>query len=174
MGWRGLTNTSVAFPFGHGLGFARFEYHFAAATTATGSIAKIATADPSAVTWTSVVSAAARGPATHPLINMSVTIRNRGPHGTAREVAQLYVKFPPEAGEPPLLLRGFSPTQQLAVGQTARLPFVLTRRDLSVWQPAEAPASGAWRLVGGRFGVCVGASSRDLRACGTLEVRVEI
>ena len=54
--------------------------------------------------------------------DVSVTIKNTGPvHGA--EVAQLYLGFPPSAGEPPQVLRGFQKLH-LAPGAEATATFV--------------------------------------------------
>ena len=76
---------------------------------------------------------------------------------TGSEVAQLYVAYPPEAGEPPHVLRSFAKTGDLAPQASRIVSFELSRRDVSVW------ASAAWRPVRGAFEFLVGSSSRDLR-----------
>ncbi len=54
---------------------------------------------------------------------MSVIVKNTGPvHGA--EVAQLYLGFPPSAGEPPQVLRGFQKLH-LAPGAEATATFNL-------------------------------------------------
>ena len=56
-------------------------------------------------------------------VTISVTIKNTGPvHGA--EVAQLYLGFPPSAGEPPQVLRGFQKLN-LAPGAEATATFNL-------------------------------------------------
>ena len=81
------------------------------------------------------------------------------------EVAQLYVAYPPAAGEPPLVLRAYRKTPLLAPGASALLVLSLAPRDLSVW---DASSSG-WQGVSGAFGVRVGSSSRDVRLSATLQ-----
>lgn len=99
---------------------------------------------------------------------VAATITNTGTrHGGA--VAQLYLGFPEVAAEPPQQLKGFS-KQLLAPGQSARVRFALTRRDLSVWDVA----THAWAVVAGTFRVHVGLSSRDPDALvGSFDVRDE-
>ncbi|EFX00050.1 beta-glucosidase [Grosmannia clavigera kw1407] len=86
------------------------------------------------------------------------------------EVVQLYVGVPGAdgaitAGDSPVRqLRGFRRVGPLAAGQEAIVEFVLTRRDLSVWDAA----AQQWRLRQGTYQLYVGASSRDLRVNGTL------
>ncbi|KAI0015001.1 glycoside hydrolase family 3 protein [Xylariomycetidae sp. FL0641] len=80
------------------------------------------------------------------------------------EVAQLYLGIPGGDG-PPKQLRGFE-KKVLAPGQSATVRFDLTRRDLSVWDVA----AQAWTLRPGAYEVMVGASSRDVRLKGQIEV----
>jgi beta-glucosidase len=83
---------------------------------------------------------------------------NRGEVDGA-EVWQLYLGFPPAAGEPPKVLRGFQKVQ-LAAGGRFQAQWTLTERDMSIWDVA----THAWAPVSGNFTVFVGASSRDIRA----------
>lgn len=89
-------------------------------------------------------------------------VTNVGPaqprSGLAAEVAQLYVTFPPGAGEPPMQLRGFRKVR-LNAGESAALRFVLTDRDVSVWDAG----AHRWRQQSGTFHVAVGASVADIR-----------
>ncbi|KAJ4391555.1 hypothetical protein N0V93_005173 [Gnomoniopsis smithogilvyi] len=81
------------------------------------------------------------------------------------EVAQLYVTIP-FADTPIRQLRGFKRVGPLAPGESRQAVFVLTRRDLSVWDVA----AQQWRLPRGDFDFFVGASSRDLRLNGTITI----
>jgi len=80
------------------------------------------------------------------------------------DVAQLYLKFPDEAKEPPFQLKGFQKTQVLAPGANELISIQLTNRDISIWDDQEHK----WAVVPGTYGVFVGASSRDLRLSTTL------
>ena len=84
-------------------------------------------------------------------------------HGA--EVAQLYLEFPPSAGEPPRQLKGFKKVE-LAPGASATVDILLTPRDLSTW----SVSSHAWEVAKGEFGVHVGSSNRDVRLAGTFTV----
>ncbi len=97
---------------------------------------------------------------------VSATLSNTGTVEGA-SVVQLYLGFPEAAGEPPLQLKGFS-KQKLAAGQSVRIRFALTRRDLSVWDLSVH----AWAIATGTFRVHVGLSSRDPEALlGSFDVR---
>jgi len=88
------------------------------------------------------------------------------------EVAQLYVSFPPAAGEPQLLLRDFEKTPLLPPGGAAALTFQLSSEPhLSVWTAATSAQPG-WQALGGNFGIAVGSSSRDLRLQHSVRVDV--
>lgn len=135
-------NVRPAFPFGHGLSYTRFSYS-ALNTTVAGF------SSPEAV------------------VVISATVTNAGAVLGA-EVAQLYVTFPVSANTPPLQLKGFSKTAQLAPGGSTVLTFPLRERDLSVWDVAVH----GWRAVTGEFKFFVGASSADSRLSGRFEVSV--
>ncbi|KAL1515000.1 hypothetical protein AB1Y20_004071 [Prymnesium parvum] len=75
------------------------------------------------------------------------------------ETPQLYLGFPPAAGEPPQQLKGFKKVE-LAAGEARRLTFPITPRDRSIWDVGRT----AWVEVKGRFIVTVGTSSRDPKA----------
>lgn len=90
--------------------------------------------------------------------SVSVTIANTGSRSGA-EVAQLYLGFPKEAGEPPRQLKGFQKVL-LNPGESKRVKFTLDRGALSAWNPA----TGEWQTYRGNYTVEVGSSSRDIRA----------
>jgi len=91
------------------------------------------------------------------------SVKNNGRVAGA-EVAQLYLKFPDEAKEPPFQLKGFHKTQVLAPGASETVSIQLGNRDISIWDDQEHK----WAVVPGTYGVFVGASSRDLRLSTTL------
>ncbi|KAF1961768.1 glycoside hydrolase [Byssothecium circinans] len=96
-----------------------------------------------------------------PVLVVNASISNTG-SVAASEIAQLYLGIP---DSPARQLRGFERVR-LEPGETKTAAFELTRRDLSVW---DVRAQG-WRVQAGRYGVWVGASSRDLRLEGGFEV----
>jgi len=87
---------------------------------------------------------------------VSVTVHNTGTK-TGAEVVQLYVGFPASAGEPPLQLKGFQKVL-LNAGEEKTISFVLSDRDLSIWDVS----SHSWKIVPGTYVVYVGTSSQDL------------
>lgn len=95
-------------------------------------------------------------------VDLVVRVTNTG--GVAgRETAQLYVRFPPSADEPELLLRGFAKTNVLAPGANATVAFRLGPPELSIWEGRVDDHTGRWTAVHGEFEASVGASSRDHR-----------
>jgi len=77
------------------------------------------------------------------------------------EVAQLYLGFPINSGEPPRQLRGFK-RLQLAPAQAGHVTFRLFWEDLAIWDVE----NHRWKVPIGTFQVYVGASSRDIRLTG--------
>ena len=93
-----------------------------------------------------------------------ISISNTGDIAGA-EVAQLYIQFPAAADEPLRQLRGFEKVT-VAPGDSQAVIFSLKRRYLSTW---DVDAQN-WKIESGDYVLSVGASSRDLRAEGTLTV----
>ncbi|KAF7290169.1 Fn3-like domain-containing protein [Mycena indigotica] len=99
-----------------------------------------------------------------PFGSVSFTLKNTGRVAGA-EVAQLYLTFPAAYNEPPRLLRGFSRVF-LGAGQSKGVSIPLRVKDLSVWDVV----AQKWVLVKGEVGVAVGASSRDIRLTGKMQL----
>jgi beta-glucosidase len=136
--WFDHAGVAPAFPFGHGLSYTTFGY--------SGL----------------VVVPGAPGSGATAVVTFVVT--NTGGRPGA-EVPQLYVTYPPGAGEPPLSLRGFTKVL-LQPGQGANVTLPLSPVDLSVWDVG----THGWAPVPGKFLLSVGASSRDIRLQGALVV----
>ncbi len=122
------------FPFGHGLSFARFSYENL----------RIERSGPGE-------------------IQVSFCIVNNSPR-PGHDVAQLYLRCPETAAEPPLQLKGFQRVH-LNAGERRDLTFMLTRADLAAWSD---PAG--WTVHPGRYEVLIGASSADVRLSAPVEV----
>ncbi len=149
VGWRALHDAPVAYPFGHGLSYTTCTYAWSQRPTPTRRLPsgpiRPADADADAA-----------------VANMSVVITNAGSTRGA-EVVQLYLRFPPAAAQPPIVLRGFAKTPLLAPGAVHVARFELSARGVSTW-------AGGWRPVGGTFGAVVGGSSRDARLSAELRL----
>lgn len=143
--WYDALGRGVRYPFGHGLSYTRFSF----------ADLRVSVTEP--------VAGAVR---------ITCTVTNTGPVAGS-EVVQLYVGDLDAAVRRPVReLRGFEKVE-LQPAQVAEVAFDLTGRDFSYWDSAAPGAggrSGAWRCEGGEFVIEVGASSRDIRLRGTLEL----
>ncbi|KAI9318057.1 glycoside hydrolase superfamily [Dichotomocladium elegans] len=124
-------NIEPLFAFGHGLSYTRFGYSRLSVKVNKGN---------------------AEVP-----VSASVTISNIGRRDGA-EVAQAYIGFPKNAGEPPKILRGFEKVF-IKRGDKATVTFDFTAIDLSTFDAD----SQKWVQAKGEFTLYVGASSRDIR-----------
>ena len=82
------------------------------------------------------------------------------------KVPQLYLSPPPSANSPPRLLKGFD-SVFVPTGATVGVMIQLSRYDFSVWDVVNQ----RWEIPSGTYGVVVGASSRDVRLQGEIEVQ---
>jgi beta-glucosidase len=140
VGYRGydVRGQEVSYPFGHGLSYTSFGY----------TDLDVTVGDEQDVT-------------------VSATVTNTGSRA-GKEVVQVYVGPPASAVARPVReLKAFTKVA-LEPGESRRVTFALTRRDLSYFHPRQ----GRWVLDGGEFGIAVGASSRDLRLSTTVIVTV--
>jgi beta-glucosidase len=79
------------------------------------------------------------------------------------DVAQVYVRDPPAAGEPPEQLARFQRVD-LPPGTSQTVTLVVGRRSLSYWRPA----TGRWTLTPGCYTIMVGDSSASLPLRGQI------
>jgi beta-glucosidase len=98
------------------------------------------------------------------LVRAVVEVANTGDRAGS-EVVQLYVSAPPAAEGPPAVLAGFRKVR-LEPGASTEVGFVLPVDALAVY----GSAGGRRVLHPGRYGLAVGASSRDLRASAAVEL----
>ncbi|TRX92471.1 hypothetical protein FHL15_006638 [Xylaria flabelliformis] len=96
------------------------------------------------------------------IVQIEARVTNTGSMEGA-EVAQLYLSIP---NSPPKQLRGFEKTSLLSPSESATVHFGLTKRDFSVWDVV----AQAWTIQAGNYSVHLGASSRDIRLTGNIEV----
>ena len=142
--WYDAHGVTPAFPFGHGLTYSVFAF-----------------ADARVVEWAADNRGGDRGgggdDGVHRGIAVSFTMTNVGTV-TAAEVAQVYVSYPADAGEPPRQLRGFSKSAPLAPGASTDVTIDIPGRYLSVWSDELA----GWVTPRGEFVFFIGRSSRDV------------
>ena len=98
------------------------------------------------------------------LVRAVVEVANTGDRAGS-EVVQLYVSAPPAAEAPPAVLAGFRKVR-LEPGRSTEVGFELPVDALAVY----GSAGGRRVLHPGRYGLAVGASSRDLRASAAVEL----
>ena len=95
-----------------------------------------------------------------------VTIRNTGPRA-GDEIAELYVHpMTPSPDRPVQELKGFARVALLP-GRAAAVTIPLDPSAFEVWDTVRH----AWKVIPGNYEVRIGASSRDIRLRGTLQVR---
>ena len=94
--------------------------------------------------------------AVNPDLSVAFELANTG-NRKGIETAQLYLEFPPTAGEPSKRLAGWVRVE-LAPGERRRVRIAPDPYALSVWDTGD----GKWRQPAGRYRVHVGASSRIL------------
>ena len=98
------------------------------------------------------------------VVTVSFTLKNNGTvDGT--EVPQLYLSPPASANSAPMNLKGFD-SVFLSAGESQEVTLQLTRFDLCVWSVTDQ----RYELHTGSTGISIGASSRDIRLTGTLDV----
>ncbi|MEA3375213.1 MAG: glycoside hydrolase family 3 C-terminal domain-containing protein [Chloroflexota bacterium] len=99
-------------------------------------------------------------------IDVSVTITNTGTRA-GREVVQLYVHDVESiVFRPTQELKGFAKVS-LEPRKSTTVTIALNRRSFAYWDTGLRD----WRVEAGEFEIRVGASSRDIRAVATVEVR---
>jgi beta-glucosidase len=139
-GWHWYDDKEVAYPFGHGLSYTTFAYSAAEGLSL---------------------------PDDDGTRRVTVEVHNAGDVDGA-EVVQLYLDFPPEAGMPKRVLRGFAKTPILRPDESHEVVLELTKRDLSTWDDV----AHDWKLPSpsATFQVLIGASSQDIRLGGSFDL----
>jgi len=137
--WFQSQNITPLFPFGFGLSYTTFSVDNLSVTTPT-----VQAGDP---------------------VTLQVRVSNTGDREGA-EVAQAYVAYPAELGEPPKQLRAFQKIT-LQPGESQTVELTLNARALAVWDTD----AHDWVVTPGTYGILVGTSSADtpLQATVTVE-----
>ena len=132
--WYQQRGIEPAFPFGHGLGYASFEF------------------------------ADLRTEATEARIGVTFSVRNIGSR-RGKAVPQLYVTFPPEAGEPPAQLKAFQ-VVRLDPGEVSEVGMEIPVDDLAIY----FDDSRSRGVQAGTYKIQLGVSSTDLRLKAALQI----
>ncbi|KGO37538.1 Glycoside hydrolase, superfamily [Penicillium expansum] len=147
------------YEFGYGLSYTTFSLASPISVTLTPSAShgSISTTPPAADNSTLALGGNPNLWTT--LVNASTHVKNTGSRRGA-SVVQLYLSFPRggvPSGTPIRVLRGFEKVP-LNAGESKKVSFSLTRRDLSYWDVQAQD----WRIPSGEIQISVGFSSRDL------------
>lgn len=95
-----------------------------------------------------------------PRWTVTADIQNVGAYDGC-EIPQLYLSYPPPAGEPPRVLRDFVRIN-LEPWQAQKVYFNLSNYDVSIWNVKKQK----WTIPEGEFGVVVAKSSTDVGVTG--------
>ncbi|KAG6362234.1 hypothetical protein INS49_010464 [Diaporthe citri] len=153
--WFDAKNITPRYEFGYGLSYTTFDH---------GKV-DVKTTNASALTSkyaTGVLGLGGQTDLWDDVIQVTTSVSNTGAVEGA-EVAQLYVTFPEEAGQPVRVLCGFEKVN-VKPGQSAPVTFSLRRRDVSYYDTA----AGKWAVASGDYTFAVGSSSRDIKASTNL------
>lgn len=146
-------NIEPRYEFGYGLSYTTYEYDKL-------SISKTIQAENADVYPSGPIEQGGQVDLWDVLANVKFTIENTGAVA-GKEAAQLYIDTPSGVRQ----LRGFEKVP-LNPGEVESVTLPLTRRDLSEWDVV----AQSWKLAKGSIGVYVGASFKDLRLQGTLNL----
>jgi beta-glucosidase len=140
--WYEAKGIKPLFPFGYGLSYTRFSF--------------------SNIELTPGLTDGTRN------IEVSFDLKNTGTREGA-DVAEVYLGFPADTGEPPKRLFGWDKVS-LAPGQSRRVTVTIVplsaSHPLSIWNTA----TNGWSIEDGSYKVFVGDSSQDIHVFGTLNI----
>ena len=98
---------------------------------------------------------------------VSVVVKNTGSYA-GKEVVQLYVSAPKgNLDKPAQELKAFAKTAELQPGDSQMITFVVNNEDLASFDEAQS----AWVVDAGTYQFHIGASSRDIKATLTADVK---
>ena len=98
---------------------------------------------------------------------VSVEVKNVGSYA-GKEVVQLYVSAPKgNLDKPAQELKAFAKTAELQPGDSQMITFVVNNEDLASFDEAQS----AWVVDAGTYQFHIGASSRDIKATLTADVK---
>ncbi|MGQ9855507.1 MAG: glycoside hydrolase family 3 N-terminal domain-containing protein [Fervidobacterium sp.] len=97
-------------------------------------------------------------------IIVSFTVENTGKY-SGKEVAQVYIRAPRgKIDKPYQELKGFEKTKELQPGESQRISVEIQIPDLASFD------GNCWKVEPGKYEIRVGASSRDIRLTGYIEI----
>lgn len=99
-------------------------------------------------------------------LNLSLTVKNTGTY-PGKEIIQLYAeKVSSTVDRPRQELRAFTKTKTLEAGATEAISIQLPTSDLAYWDEE----SSKWTVENGSYQIHIGASSRDIRLTGEIDI----
>lgn len=103
-------------------------------------------------------------------ISVTVSVKNTG-KAEGKEVVELYVAAPDskQHNKPAKELKAFAKTRNLKPGEAETVTLTVKTADLA-WFDAEA---SAWKVDAGKYQLLVGASSRDIKATLSADVKAQ-
>jgi beta-glucosidase len=102
-------------------------------------------------------------------VTISLDLTNTGQR-PGDEVAQLYVRYLDSKVDRPLKqLKNFK-RMSLKPGETQTVDFALKGSDLAYWEVGSKESQGNWKVEPGKVEVWVGASSKNIKLKGALEI----
>lgn len=103
-------------------------------------------------------------------ITVTVSVKNTG-STAGKEVVELYASAPNAklANKPEQELRAFAKTSELQPGQSETVTMQFATADLASFNEAKSQ----WEVAAGQYELKVGASSRDIRATLTTQVKAQ-
>lgn len=160
---------AATYPFGHGLSYTEFQY----ATPALQDqdcesllCVQVLVKNVGGRSGAEVVQGYLESLCSYVVVSVlfNITLLSSGEHSSCIACIIVFsllcthaseLRFPPEADEPKLILRGFQKTRVLEPGSSEQISFKFTERDFSVYL-------NGWRLQS-RATLHIGSSSADLR-----------
>jgi beta-glucosidase len=100
-------------------------------------------------------------------VTAKVTVKNTG-SVAGKEAVQVYVSAPAGKLDKPVKeLKGFAKTRKLAPGESQTVEVCFAAADMSSWDESKP----GWLLDPGTYNILVGASSADIRATASVDVK---
>ena len=100
-------------------------------------------------------------------VKVSVKVTNSG-SVAGKEAVQVYVSAPAGKLDKPVKeLKGFAKTRKLAPGESQTVEVCFAAADMSSWDESKP----GWVLDPGTYNILVGASSADIRATASVDVK---
>ena len=162
--WFDAKSIEPQYEFGYGLSYTTFEYSGSSISQVSSQSKRNNTGSSGTSSNSSSYTVETDPSLYADFVSVSYQIKNNGP-AAGSEVSQLYLAFPPTAGEPPKVLRDFEKTY-LESGSSCTISIKLTKKAFSIWNVQ----AQKWTIPEGDFQIQIGSSSRYIRLTKTLSM----